>query len=120
MRLLANENVFEPVIEYLRAEGHEVVSCRGTNLSGASDDEVYRKAVEDNLIIVTMDKDFLRMKRFPPQACGGIVVAKIYRRSVDETTRIFRERFGELSEESIRGRLVIISPERVRVRGPES
>lgn len=116
MRLLANENVYEPMIEYLRAEGHEVFSCRGSELSGASDDEVYRKAVEDDLTIVTMDKDFLRMKRFPPQACGGIVVAKIYRRSVDETTRIFREQFGKLVEERIRGKLVIITHDRVRVR----
>ena len=120
MRILANENVYEPMIEYLRGEGHDVVSCRDSELSGASDDEVYRRAVEDGLIVVTMDKDFLRMRRFPPQDCGGIVVAKIYRRTVDETTSIFRERFGELSEESIRGKLVIVTSEGIRVRTPES
>lgn len=116
MKILADENVFEPIIEYLRAKGHEVISVRCPELSGSSDDELYQKAVSEGLVIVTMDKDFLRMYRFPPRACGGIIVAKIYRRSVDETTRIFKTYFEQMGEERIKGNLVIITPEGIRVR----
>ena len=76
MKILANENLYEPMIDYLRTAGHDVVSCRSRELSGSSDDAVYRKAVAEGRLIVTMDKDFLRMDRFPPSACGGIVVVK--------------------------------------------
>ena len=68
MKILADENLFEPIIEYLRSKGHEVVSAKSSELSGSSDDELYRKAVAEELTIVTMDKDFLRRYRFPPRA----------------------------------------------------
>ena len=118
MRILANENLYEPIIAYLKSQGHEVTSCRTRELSGSPDDEVYRKAVDEGLTIVTMDKDFLRMRRFPPQACGGIVVVKIYRRTVDETASLFRRHFEALGEDRIKGKLVIITPREVRVRSP--
>jgi predicted nuclease of predicted toxin-antitoxin system len=116
MRVLADENLFEPIIQYLRAQGHEVISVRGTELAGASDDQLYKKAVREGLTIITMDKDFMRMRRFPPDACAGIVVAKIYRRTVEESTRIFIQRFQQVWEKAVNGNLVILSPEGVKVR----
>ena len=65
-----------------------------------------------------MDKDFQRMSRFPPERCGGIVVVKIYRRNVAETTRVFRERFERIEEGTIPGNLVLVTPRATRVRRP--
>jgi predicted nuclease of predicted toxin-antitoxin system len=118
VKILANENLYEPIIDYLRAQGHEVLSCRSRELSGASDDVVYRKAVDEGRVIVTMDKDFLKMRRFPPDACGGIIVVKIYRWSVADATRMFRQSFEQLNEEAVKGKLVIINPDGVRTRSP--
>ena len=120
MRIIANENIFEPIIEWLRANGHEVISIREVGLSGASDDEIYEKAVKQKLVILTMDKDFSRMLRFPPEQCGGIIVVKIYRLSVNETTKFFSRYFKELDEEKIAGKLVIITQDGIRVRSPRA
>ncbi len=120
MNVLADENLSEPIIEYLRSRGHDVTSGRSPESSGSSDDTVYRKAVEEQRVIVTMDKDFLRLRRFPTEACGGIIVVKVYRRTLDETLRIFREEFERLDEDRIRGNLVIITPEGARIRRPRS
>ncbi|MBI5047715.1 MAG: DUF5615 family PIN-like protein [Deltaproteobacteria bacterium] len=116
MKIFANENLFEPIIDYLRSRGNDVLSIRNIGLSGISDDEVYEKACKESLVIITMDKDFTRIFRFPPERCGGIVVAKIYRRTVDETFAIFRKHFQSINEEDIKGNLVIITPEGVRIR----
>jgi predicted nuclease of predicted toxin-antitoxin system len=89
MKLLANENLFEPIIEYLSALGHDVLNIREAGLSGISDDEVYQLACKDKRVIITMDKDFSRIFRFPPEKCGGIIVVKIYKRKVEETLKIF-------------------------------
>ena len=118
MRIIANENVFEPIIEWFRAEGHEVISIREVGLSGASYDEIYEKAVKEKLTILTMDKDFSRMLRFPPERCGGIIVVKIYRLPVDDTTELFSRYFGKLAEKKIAGKLVIISRDGIRIRSP--
>lgn len=116
MNFLANENVFQPIVEFLRSEGHEVLDFKRTALAGAPDDAVYERAVRDGLVVVTMDKDFTRMVRFPPNRCGGIIVAKLYRMKLDETTELFKKLFRTLSEDAIRGRLVVMTREGVRFR----
>ena len=78
MKIFANENLFEPIIDYLRSLGNDVLSIRDSGLSGISDDEVFERACKENMVIITMDKDFTRIFRFPPEKCGGIVVAKMY------------------------------------------
>jgi len=114
--MFANENLFEPIIDFLRSRGHDVLSIRDSGLSGISDDEVYQRACREKLVIVTMDKDFSRMFRFPPQKCGGIVVVKIYKRTVDETLSIFKRFYESLQEKDILENLVVITPEGVRIK----
>ncbi len=116
MKLFANENLFEPIIDYLKSFGHEVLSIRDSGLSGISDDEVYQRACKEKQIIVTMDKDFSRIFRFPPEKCGGIVVVKIYKRTVDETLSVFKKYYKSIKEKDILGNLVIITPEGIRIR----
>jgi len=116
MKIFANENLFDPIIDYLKSLGHDVISLREAGLLGISDDEVYQLACKENQVILTMDKDFTRTFRFPPKSCGGIIVIKIYRRTVDETLNIFKTFFNEIKEEDIKGNLVIITPEGVRMR----
>ena len=116
MKVFANENLFEPIIDYLRYLGNDVLSIRDSGLSGISDDEVYEKACKENRVIITMDKDFTRIFRFPPERCGGIVVAKLYKRPVDETLTIFRKYYQSIKAEDVKGNLVIITPEGVRIR----
>ncbi|OHC00299.1 MAG: hypothetical protein A3G70_06045 [Planctomycetes bacterium RIFCSPLOWO2_12_FULL_39_13] len=116
MKIFANENLFEPIIDYLRSLGNDVLSIRDCGLSGISDDEVYGKACKENMVIITMDKDFTRIFRFPPEKCGGIVVAKLYKRPVNETLTIFKKYYQSIKEEDMKRNLVIITPEGVRIR----
>lgn len=116
MKILADENVFEPIIGLLKTQGHQIISVRECGLSGISDKLIYEKAVAEGLVILTMDKDFANMVRFPPDRCGGIIVLKIYRFTVDETTAIFKRHFNTLSSDLVSKRLTIISPDKVRIR----
>jgi len=116
VKIFANENLFEPIIDYLRSLGNDVLSIRDCGLSGISDDEVYEKACKENRVIITMDKDFTRIFRFPPEKCGGIVVAKLYKRPVNETLTIFKKYYQSIKEEDIKRNLVVITPEGVRIR----
>ena len=116
MRLFADENLFEPIIDYLQDLGHDVLSIRAAGLCGMSDDDIYQRACRENRIIITMDKDFTRTFRFPPENCGGIIVVKIYKRMIDETFAIFEKMFNSIDEQNITRNLFIISPEGVRIR----
>ncbi len=101
MNIIANENVYEPIIEFLRSDGYNVFSIRDSSLSGASDDVIYEKAVKEHLVILTMDKDFSRITRFPPKRCGGIIVVKIYKMTVDKTTELFKNFFNAMDKEKM-------------------
>jgi predicted nuclease of predicted toxin-antitoxin system len=120
MKFFANENIFEPIIDYLRNVGKDILSIREAGLSGISDNEVYQLACKEERVIITMDKDFSRMFRFPPEKCGGIIVVKIYRRTVDDTLKIFKKYFSSLKEEDIKKNLVIVTPENVRIHRSSS
>jgi len=116
MKLFANENLYEPLIDFLKSLGHDVSSIREAGLSGISDDKVYRMACKEGRMIITMDKDFARMFRFPPEGCGGIIVVKIYKRTVEETLQIFKNHFPCLKADDIKDKLVIITPDGIRIR----
>lgn len=120
MNILANENLYDPIVVWLRSAGHNVIDTKRTQLAGAPDQDVYDKAVSEHLVIVTMDKDFSRMVRFPPERCGGIVVAKLYRLTVDDATATFGRHFAALAEDRIKGRLVVITRDGARVRASGS
>jgi len=115
MKFIADENLHQPIIDYLR-ENHDVLSIRDSGLSGISDEEVYYIACKEKRIIITMDKDFSRLFRFPPHKCGGIIVVKIYKRNVKETFKIFKKLFEKINESKITKNLVILTPEGVRIK----
>jgi hypothetical protein len=53
MKMFADENLFEPIIDYLKAIGNDMLSIRDSGLSGISDDEVYQRACTDKRVIIT-------------------------------------------------------------------
>lgn len=57
MLLLADENFPKPVIEVLRAEGHDVLWAR-TDHAGARDVVLLDLAEAEARIVLTLDKDF--------------------------------------------------------------
>jgi len=71
MKIIADENLFEPIIAHLKELGHDVFSIRSSSLSGLSDVKVYALACKEKRVIVTMDKDFSRLLRFSPHRCCG-------------------------------------------------
>ncbi len=116
MKILADENIYEPIIGYLRNLDHDIVSIRDSGLSGIPDDEVYKRACAEQRIIITMDKDFSRTSRFPPDRCGGIVIVKLYKVTVEEALKLFKNYFAALKESDITRNLVIITQGGARIR----
>lgn len=57
MRLLVDENTGPAVARWLRNQGHEIFSVY-EEARGIDDDAIIKKAVGENWIIITSDKDF--------------------------------------------------------------
>lgn len=57
MRILANENVPELIVERLRDARHDVSWVRADS-PGATDQDVLQRAITEDRVILTFDKDF--------------------------------------------------------------
>jgi predicted nuclease of predicted toxin-antitoxin system len=75
MRLLANENVAQSVIRRLRESGHDVLSVK-ESMTGAEDRTVLARAVAEERVVLTLDKDFgeLAFRSKLSARCGVILV----------------------------------------------
>jgi len=67
MRVLADENFPKPLVEKLRAGGHDVLWAR-TGCPGSSDVLLLERAESEARIVLTLDRDFwqIAMQRAIP------------------------------------------------------
>jgi predicted nuclease of predicted toxin-antitoxin system len=75
MRVLANENVAHSVIHRLRELGHDVLSVK-ESMAGAEDLTVLARAVNEQRVLLTLDKDFgeLAFRSKLSARCGVILI----------------------------------------------
>jgi predicted nuclease of predicted toxin-antitoxin system len=74
MRLLLNENVSRTVIRGLRQRGHDILSVK-ESLRGQSDEAILARALAEQRLVVTHDKDFgeLAFRSRLPAECGVLL-----------------------------------------------
>ena len=81
MRSLANENFPGEAVAALRARGHDVAWVRTDSL-GMPDPVVLNRAISENRILITFDKDFGALAfRAKPPVVAGIILFRITPRS---------------------------------------
>jgi predicted nuclease of predicted toxin-antitoxin system len=74
VRILANENFPRGAVEALRLAGHDVVWIR-TESPGITDEQVLARAVAEQRVLLTFDKDFgeLAYRVGLPSECGVVL-----------------------------------------------
>ena len=79
MRLLADENFPRPLVEAIRASGHDVLWAR-TDCAGWTDILVLERAESEARIVLTLDKDFwqIALQRRTPLEQSGVVLFRVH------------------------------------------
>jgi predicted nuclease of predicted toxin-antitoxin system len=117
VRFKVDENIGMSDADLLRESGHDVRTVQDQALSGASDDRIYDVCVAEDRTLVTLDRDFGHVLRFPPKQTAGIVILELGRSA---SLPLLHDRLREfLALAAIRpatGELWIVEPGRVRVR----
>lgn len=113
-RFLADENFLGDAVTALRAVGHEVAWIR-TETPGITDREVLVRAVAEQRILLTFDKDFgeLAYRYRLPAACG-IVLFRITLPSPDATARLIKAVLQSRDDWS--GHFSVVEEHRLRMR----
>ena len=87
MRLLADECVYAKTIKFLKKEGHEVRRVQEEGLSGSKDPEVLQHTIKNDLVLLTRDRDFQDIIKYPPSQHKGIIVMEIHPKHMDAVHR---------------------------------
>lgn len=114
MRLVADESVDGPIVERLRAEGHEVLYVAELD-PGISDEVILAQAREAGSLLLTSDKDFgelvFRLRQLP----GGVILLRLagltnFRKAEIVASAI--EDYGGAMAEAF----TVVTPGNVRIR----
>jgi len=114
MRFLTDENVSRRVIERLRGRGFDVVSI-GETRSGATDRDVLETANAEGCILVTEDRDFGELVIRQRLGVSGMILLELDRLSNAAEADVVVE-VVSLHGDKLAGNLVVIEPQRIRVR----
>ena len=114
MRFLANENVPLVVVTALREDGHDTAWVR-EDAAGSTDDQVLDRAVKEERILLTFDKDFGELV-FVRRVKGtqGVVLFRGLGASPEETATFVRTAIASRSDWV--GRFSVVERGRVRMR----
>jgi hypothetical protein len=117
MKFKLDENIGTLGKNLLEADGHDVMTVAEERLSGATDERIFHACRDEQRILITLDRDFGHVLRFPPEETAGIVVLENPGRL---SPGVIIARIGELTSllrsHPIERELWIVEPGRVRVR----
>ncbi len=73
MKIKLDENIGSRGSNLLAERGHDVSTVREQGLSGAPDEVIFQVCATEGRVLITLDRDFGEVLRFPPEKSAGIV-----------------------------------------------
>ncbi len=117
LKFLVDEDLPRSTAPSLREIGYIALDVRDCGLRGKSDEEIFEYAQEIKAIILTADRGFGSILRFTPGTYCGIVVANFPNEiPTSELNAQIKRALSLLTEDDLKGNLVIIKPKKIRIR----
>lgn len=115
MRFLVDECTGPAVARWLEGEGHDAGSVYDET-PGISDHEILRRAVEENRILITNDRDFGEKVYRDRKAHSGIIFLRLSDERSANKIRVLRHLLRQYPDR-LEGRFVVVSERQVRIAG---
>lgn len=108
MRFLADENIAYSTICMLKELGYDIRDHKELKLTGKKDEAVIKKANDQELIIITLDKDFGNIMRHPLESHCGVILIAIKNPTPIRVNFYLRELFNKIKKEKLKKSLAIV------------
>jgi predicted nuclease of predicted toxin-antitoxin system len=115
LELLVDENLPRSLAPRLRAAGFKVQDVRDLGLRGASDADIFSFARSNGLVLLTSDLGFGGRLRAMPDS-PGVVLARLPNEWATDAVNELIERSLSGLPALTPGSLVVLEPERIRIR----
>ncbi len=120
MRFKVDENLPQEITDILREIGYDAFSVRDQKLSGADDTVIISVCKAEQRALITLDTDFLDIRRFPPEEYCGIVVMRLASQDKDHVISVFESNLFHFSLEPLDKCLWVIEEHKLRIKEPDS
>lgn len=116
MKLKLDENIGRRGVELLEEAGHDVRTVLDQNLQGTRDETLFEVCAKEGRTLVTLDRDFGEILRFPPEATAGVIILDARPQATPSALLArLRDFLAVAKARSPRGALWIIERGRVRI-----
>ena len=119
LKLFADHCVPTSVIELLREAGHEVLKLREHIPQDSPDIVVVSKAQDLDVVLISLNGDFVDIVTYPPGNYNGIIALQIrnHPRSIKElVSRLIIYLSSHPDVSHYRGKLFLVEAHRIRIR----
>jgi predicted nuclease of predicted toxin-antitoxin system len=116
MKLLLDENVALSTADLCRDLGYDVLEVKREGLQGEEDEPLLALAVSQERVVLSFDKDFGNLIRFPLATHCGVIVIDLHDQRPSRVNERLRDVLPGLAEADLRQKLVIIRDGDVRIR----
>ena len=118
MRIKLDENISRHLKPLLSSESHEIVTVEEEGLLGKSDLEIGAIAKHEGRMLFTLDLEFADLRKHPPGEHPGVVLFRPRSMGPLSVNRFILDFAKETDLSSLSGCLVIVEPNRIRIRRP--
>jgi predicted nuclease of predicted toxin-antitoxin system len=116
VRIKVDENLPRHVAAVLHARGHEAVTVLEQGWQGFSDGMLWRRVQDERRWLMTADKGFGDLRRYPPGSHAGVILL----RSPEESRRAYLAlatlALERLDLDQLAGAVVVATHRGIRVR----
>lgn len=116
MRFLVDMGVSPRVAQRLRGEGHDVVHLRDEGLQSLSDFAVFKKAFNEQRVLLTFDLDFGEIVALSGSQSVSVVLFRLRDARTDRVLDRLLEVLRRTSAALASGAIVVVEETRLRVR----
>ena len=114
--ILADHCVFAATIRLLQSAGYSVTRLKELTNPDATDEEVLKLAIQQDLVLLTNDKDFGNTLLYPPAQHEGIILLKITADTESQVHRVLLRVLRDRSREGLRKKLAVVDRNKYRLR----
>lgn len=116
MRILADENIQEPTLRFLRELGHDVLGVNEAGLKSASDTDIFQQAQQEQRVVLTYNCDFADIRDLAGKDHHGVIRLRIENQRVYHVHPLLKEALDKLRDMNLRNSLVTVMDDRLRIR----
>lgn len=113
VRFIADEGVEKEIVLALRKKFDVLYIAEA--MQSAADDQILRKANEENRILITLDKDFGELVYRLNQVHTGVVLCRVQSMPIQEAVMLVVETIEKYGTD-LRGAFTVIQPKNIRIR----